>query len=127
MAKILLIEDEERIARSWELELTHEGYEVAKAYDGRAGLSMAEAGGYDLVLLDIMLPELNGLEVLRRLRKSSSVPIIMLTARDEVSDKVSGLDMGADDYITKPFRSRNCWRASARRCASAARTRRPRF
>ena len=103
MAKILLIEDEERIARFVELELTHEGYEVEKAYDGRAGLALAESGRHDLVLLDIMLPELNGLEVLRRLRKGSSVPIIMLTARDAVMDKVSGLDMGADDYITKPF------------------------
>ncbi len=103
MAKILLIEDEERIARFVELELTHEGYEVAKAYDGRAGLEMAESGGYDLLLLDIMLPELNGLEVLRRFRKNSSAPVIMLTARDAVMDKVSGLDMGADDYITKPF------------------------
>ncbi len=103
MAKILLIEDEERIARFVELELTHEGYEVAKAHDGRAGLEMAESGGYDLMLLDIMLPELNGLEVLRRFRKSSNAPVIMLTARDAVMDKVSGLDMGADDYITKPF------------------------
>ncbi len=103
MTRILLIEDEERIARFVELELTHEGYEVEKAYDGRAGLALAESGRHDLVLLDIMLPELNGLEVLRRLRKGSSVPIIMLTARDAVMDKVSGLDMGADDYITKPF------------------------
>ena len=103
MARILLIEDEERIARFLELELTHEGYEVEKAYDGRAGLALAESGRHDLVLLDIMLPELNGLEVLRRLRKGSNVPIIMLTARDAVMDKVSGLDMGADDYITKPF------------------------
>jgi two-component system response regulator ArlR len=103
MTRILLIEDEERIARFIELELRHEGYEVAKAYDGRTGLAMAEAGETDLVLLDIMLPELSGLEVLRRLRKSSNVPVIMLTARDAVMDKVSGLDMGADDYITKPF------------------------
>lgn len=103
MARILLIEDEERIARFVELELTHEGYEVAKAYDGRTGLTLAEEGKYDLVLLDIMLPELNGLEVLRRFRKSSGTPVIMLTARDAVMDKVSGLDMGADDYITKPF------------------------
>jgi len=103
MPKILLIEDEERIARFVELELRHEGYEVAKAYDGRAGLALAEAEDVDLVLLDIMLPELSGLEVLRRLRKNSSVPVIMLTARDAVMDKVSGLDMGADDYITKPF------------------------
>lgn len=103
MQKILLIEDEEKIARFVELELTHEGYEVNKAMDGRTGLEMAESGEYELVLLDIMLPELNGLEVLRRLRKTSSLPVIMLTARDAVMDKVTGLDMGADDYITKPF------------------------
>ncbi|MCO7121752.1 response regulator transcription factor [Ihubacter massiliensis] len=101
--KILLIEDEEKIARFTELELVHEGYEVEKAADGRTGLSMAENGAYDLILLDIMLPELSGMEVLRRLRKTSQVPVIMLTARDAVMDKVSGLDMGADDYITKPF------------------------
>ena len=104
MAKrILLIEDEEKIARFTELELVHEGYEVGKAYDGRQGLEEALSGKYDLVLLDVMLPALNGLEVLRRLRKESSVPVIMLTARDAVMDKVSGLDAGADDYITKPF------------------------
>ena len=101
--KILLIEDEEKIARFTELELVHEGYEVEKAADGRTGLSMAESGAYDLILLDIMLPELSGMEVLRRLRKTSQAPVIMLTARDAVMDKVSGLDMGADDYITKPF------------------------
>lgn len=101
--KILLVEDEEKIARFVELELTHEGYEVVKAADGRTGLTLAEGGSFDLVLLDIMLPELNGLEVLRRLRKTSDLPVIMLTARDDVMDKVSGLDMGADDYITKPF------------------------
>ena len=104
MAKrILLIEDEEKIARFTELELVHEGYEVGKAYDGRQGLEEALSGKYDLVLLDVMLPALNGLEVLRRLRKESSVPVIMLTARDAVMDKVYGLDAGADDYITKPF------------------------
>ncbi len=103
MHKILLVEDEPNIARFVELELTHEGYEVVKAEDGREGLRLAEAGGFDLVLLDIMLPGLNGLEVLRRLRKSSQLPVIMLTARDAVMDKVTGLDMGADDYITKPF------------------------
>ncbi len=103
MAKILVVEDEEKIARFIELELQHEGYETDKAADGRTGLEKAESGGYDLMLLDIMLPGLNGLEVLRRLRKSSSMPVIMLTARDAVMDKVSGLDMGADDYITKPF------------------------
>ncbi len=101
--KILLVEDEEKIARFVELELSHEGYSVTKCVDGRKGLELAESGGFDLVLLDIMLPELNGLEVLRRLRKTSSLPVIMLTARDAVMDKVSGLDMGADDYVTKPF------------------------
>lgn len=102
-SKILVIEDEEKIARFIELELRHEGYEVVKAQDGRTGLSLAEEGGLSLVLLDVMLPELNGFEVLRRLRKSSDVPVIMLTARDAVMDKVAGLDGGADDYITKPF------------------------
>ncbi|MDI9441435.1 MAG: response regulator transcription factor [Firmicutes bacterium] len=101
--KILIIEDEEKFARFVELELTHEGYEVSKAFDGRNGLEMAASGKFDLILLDIMLPGLNGMEVLRRLRRSSSVPVIMLTARDSVVDKVSGLDSGADDYITKPF------------------------
>ena len=103
MNKILLVEDEEKLARFVELELTHEGYAVDKAFDGRAGLEMAEGGGYDLLLLDIMLPGLNGLEVLRRLRRSSHIPVIMLTARDAVMDKVTGLDTGADDYVTKPF------------------------
>lgn len=101
--RILLIEDEEKIARFTELELRHEGYEVEKAANGRTGLELAESGRFDLVLLDIMLPGLNGLEVLRRLRRSSDVPVILLTARDAVSDKVSGLDAGADDYIAKPF------------------------
>jgi len=101
--KILVVEDEEKIARFLELELNYEGYEVEKATDGRQGLELAESGVHDLVLLDIMLPGLNGSEILRRLRKSSDVPVIMLTARDAVMDKVSGLDMGADDYVTKPF------------------------
>ena len=103
MSKILIIEDEANIARFIELELKHEGNEVAKALDGRTGLDMALAGDYDLILLDVMLPVLNGLEVLRRIRLESEVPVIMLTARDAVMDKVSGLDAGADDYITKPF------------------------
>ena len=101
--KILIVEDEAKIARFIELELAHEGYETDKAEDGRKGLELAESGVYDLVLLDIMLPGLNGLEVLRRLRRTSDVPVIVLTARDAVMDKVSGLDMGADDYVTKPF------------------------
>lgn len=103
MSRILLVEDEEKLARFVELELTHEGYALDKAADGRTGLDMAEKGDYDLVLLDLMLPALNGMEVLRRLRKTSQVPVIILTARDAVMDKVTGLDTGADDYITKPF------------------------
>ncbi len=103
MERILIVEDEEAIARFVELELCHEGYGVEKAVDGRTGLEKALSGLFDLVLLDIMLPELSGLEVIRRLRRESQLPVIMLTARDTVMDKVSGLDMGADDYITKPF------------------------
>lgn len=103
MAKILIVEDEEKIARFIELELKHEGYETGKAGNGREGLEKAESGQYDLMILDVMLPELNGFEVLRRLRRTSSMPVIMLTARDAVMDKVAGLDGGADDYMTKPF------------------------
>jgi len=101
--KILIIEDEEKLARFLELELTHEGYAVSKAFDGRMGLEMAETGEYDLLLLDVMLPGINGLELLRRLRRTKQTPVILVTARDQVMDKVTGLDMGADDYITKPF------------------------
>ena len=101
--KILLIEDEEKLARMVELELRYEGYEVEKAFDGRTGLDRALSGEHELILLDIMIPALSGMEVLRRLRRESQVPVIMLTARDTVVDKVSGLDSGADDYITKPF------------------------
>lgn len=100
---ILLVEDEEKLARVVELELQYEGYEVEKAFDGRVGLERALSGEFDLVLLDIMLPALSGMELLRRLRKESQIPVIMLTARDTVVDKVAGLDSGADDYITKPF------------------------
>jgi len=101
--KVLLVEDEEKLARFIELELCHEGYSVTKAFTGRDGYDLAATGEFDLILLDIMLPELNGMEVLRRLRRLSPTPVIMLTARDEVMDKVAGLDQGADDYITKPF------------------------
>lgn len=103
MAKILIVEDEAKIARFVELELKYEGYEVEIANDGRTGLNKALQEGVDLVLLDIMLPGLSGIEVCRRIRMESRVPIIMLTAKDDVTDKVAGLDMGADDYMTKPF------------------------
>ncbi|MCR5154076.1 MAG: response regulator transcription factor [Lachnospiraceae bacterium] len=103
MAKILIVEDEVKIARFLELELKHEGYEVEVAHDGRTGLEKALAKDIDTVLLDVMLPSLSGMEVCRRVRQESQVPIIMLTAKDDVTDKVAGLDSGADDYMTKPF------------------------
>ncbi|MBP0955264.1 MAG: response regulator transcription factor [Oscillospiraceae bacterium] len=104
MSKILIVEDEASISRFVDLELRHEGYETECIDDGRQALDRIEQGGVDLVVLDIMLPGLNGLEVLRRIRKEGNlVPVIMLTARDSVMDKVSGLDMGANDYLTKPF------------------------
>lgn len=101
--KILIIEDEVKIARFLELELIHEGYAVEKETDGRKGLENAMSGSYDLIIMDVMLPALNGMEVLRRLRQSLETPVIMLTAKDEVTDIVMGLDLGADDYMTKPF------------------------
>ncbi|HEX3032304.1 MAG TPA: response regulator transcription factor [Bacillota bacterium] len=101
--KILIIEDEAKIARFLELELKYEGYGVEQAFDGRTGLDKALKGEFDLIILDVMLPSLNGMEVLRRFRQNSQVPVIMLTAKDEVTDKVMGLDIGADDYMTKPF------------------------
>ncbi len=103
MSKILIVEDEAQLARFVELELVHEGYTVDKAEDGRNGLDMALSNDYDLILLDVMLPGINGFEVLRRVRAKMDTPVILLTARDAVMDKVSGLDAGADDYITKPF------------------------
>ncbi len=103
MAKILIVEDESKIARFLELELKHEGYEVLIAADGRTGLEKALNEKVDLIILDLMLPGLSGIEVCRRIRLESQIPIIMLTAKDDVSDKVAGLDTGADDYMTKPF------------------------
>lgn len=103
MSKILIVEDEVKIARFVTLELEHEGYEVKAAHDGRMGLQYFEEWQPELMILDLMLPELSGIEVCRRIRQTSDVPIIMLTAKDDVSDKVMGLDMGADDYMTKPF------------------------
>lgn len=101
--KILIIEDEVKIARFIELELKYEGYKVDQCHDGREGLEKALNGDYDLILLDVMLPSMNGMEVLRRFRQSSETAVIMLTAKDEIMDKVMGLDTGANDYITKPF------------------------
>lgn len=103
MQKILVVEDDVKIARFIELELKHEGFSVESAHDGRSGLDKALEGEFDLVILDIMLPGLNGMEVCRRLRLNSDIPVIMLTAKDDTMDKVMGLDFGADDYMTKPF------------------------
>ncbi len=101
--KILLIEDEEGIQGFLRLELEYEGYELTSAYNGRDGLRLALDEDYDLILLDVMLPGLNGMEVLRRIKKEKDTPVIMLTARDTTTDKVMGLDIGACDYVTKPF------------------------
>jgi DNA-binding response OmpR family regulator len=103
MKHILLIEDEKNLAMFIEMELQHESFSVTKAFDGRTGLELALAQEWDLILLDIMLPGIDGIEVCRRIRASKKTPIIMLTARDSVVDRVSGLDSGADDYIPKPF------------------------
>ncbi len=100
---ILIVDDEQKIARFLELELRYEGYEVDVRNDGRSGLDAIKQGDYDLVVLDVMMPGLNGMEVLRRVRQNSNIPIIMLTAKGETMDKVMGLDFGADDYLTKPF------------------------
>lgn len=103
MAKILVIEDEENMAKFVQLELQHENYEVTVERDGRTGLDAALSEDWDLILLDLMLPELNGIEVCRRIRQEKNTPIITMTARDSIIDRVSGLDHGADDYIVKPF------------------------
>lgn len=103
MKKVLIVEDEKSIARFLQLELTFENFEPDLAANGRIGLEMALRNEYDIILLDVMLPELNGIEICRRIRQVSQVPIILLTARDAVTDRVAGLDAGADDYIVKPF------------------------
>ncbi|MGG3122748.1 response regulator transcription factor [Priestia megaterium] len=103
MQKVLIIEDEEGLVEFLELELKYEGYSVDIAYDGRTGLDKATKQNYDIILLDLMMPGLNGIEVCRRLRTTKDTPVIMLTAKDSVMDRVMGLDNGADDYLSKPF------------------------
>lgn len=104
MAHILIVEDEESLARVIELELGYENYETTTVHNGREAFTLLEQQSYDLILLDIMLPEMSGMEILRRFRNfDTTTPVLLLTARDEVYDKVSGLDLGANDYITKPF------------------------
>ncbi|MDR3584791.1 MAG: response regulator transcription factor [Desulfosporosinus sp.] len=100
---ILLIEDDPGIAKVVALELEHQGHNVSLAGDGRGGLDMALKNDWDVILLDIMLPFLNGYEVCKQIRMLKNTPILLLTAKDEVQDKVFGLDLGADDYLTKPF------------------------
>ena len=101
--RIFIVEDERRIARFLQIELEHEGYETATEDNGQRAFERIGQEKFDLVLLDVMLPDLDGFEVCRKVREFSNVPIIMLTAKDELEDKVTGLDLGADDYITKPF------------------------
>jgi two-component system, OmpR family, response regulator ArlR len=102
-SSVLLVEDEINVAQFIQLELEHEGYAVTTARDGSEALDHFAEQEFDVILLDWMLPKLDGLEVCRRIRKKSDVPIIILTARDYIGDKIAGLDRGADDYITKPF------------------------
>lgn len=103
MKKILIIEDEVNISDFIKMELEYEGYEAEVSYDGKEGLTKALDNNFDLIILDLMLPSLNGLEVCRRLKREKNTPVIMLSAKDSVMDKVSGLQIGADDYIAKPF------------------------
>ncbi|WP_391209869.1 response regulator transcription factor [Psychrobacillus sp. L4] len=120
--RILVVEDEIHIAKILKIELEYEGYEVVVAIDGKSGLEVALLGKFDLILLDVMLPVINGLEILRRIRKENSrIPVILLTARNMTMDKVTGLDQGANDYISKPFemlellaRVRSCIRQNSK-------------
>src|SRR5574344_1297170 len=123
---ILVVEDDAGIRSFIKAELKHEGFSVAEATTGREALVSFEEAAPDMILLDIMLPELSGLEVLRRIRKTSAVPVILVTARGETYDKVNGLDAGADDYIAKPFeieellaRIRSLLRRRQQECAAA--------
>jgi DNA-binding response OmpR family regulator len=107
MEKILIIEDEESVLMALKIDLTMEGYQVSSAEDGLEGLSMAREQAYDLIILDIMLPEMNGFDVCKALRQSGdTTPVLMLTAKSQEIDKVVGLELGADDYVTKPFSPR---------------------
>ena len=127
--RILVVEDERQIAKILKIELEYEGYDVMVAYDGKTGLQTALSEKLDLILLDIMLPEMNGIEVLRKIRKENDLlPIILLTARNLTMDKVTGLDQGANDYITKPFEMEELLarvRSSLRQNAIASKTTQP--
>ena len=101
--KILVVDDEQLLVKGMKFNLENEGYEVECAYDGAAALELAREGRFDLIILDVMMPEMDGLEACMKIREFSNVPIIMLTAKSEVFDRIQGLEMGADDYIVKPF------------------------
>ena len=101
--KIFIVEDERRIARFLQIELEHEGFETASESNGKRAFERIIQENYNLVLLDVMLPEMDGITICRKVRELSDIPIIMLTAKDDIEDKVNGLDVGADDYMTKPF------------------------
>ena len=103
MAKILVVDDEQVLVKGIKFNLEHEGYQVEVGCDGEQAVELARAGGFDLIILDLMMPEIDGLEACMRIREFSNVPIIMLTARSEDTDKIIGFECGADDYITKPF------------------------
>ncbi len=102
-AKILIVEDEANIVEILDFNLKKEGFETDAAFDGAEGLKKAQTGAFDLILLDLMLPIMDGFEVCRRLRETCSTPVLILTAREDENDKIQGLELGADDYITKPF------------------------
>jgi len=101
--KILVVDDEQLLVKGMKFNLENEGYTVETAYDGATAIDMAKSGGFDLIILDLMMPQVDGLTACMRIREFSNVPIIMLTARSEDADKIIGLESGADDYITKPF------------------------
>ena len=101
--KILVVDDEQLLVKGMKFNLENEGYTVETAYDGATAIDMAKSGGFDLIILDLMMPQVDGLTACMRIREFSNVPIIMLTAKGETIDKVAGLEMGADDYIVKPF------------------------
>ena len=125
MAKILVVEDEVVIVKGLKFNLEREGFQVDTGFDGEQAVEMARDGGYDLILLDLMMPKIDGLQACARSREFSDVPIIMLTARSEDTDKIIGFEYGADDYVTKPFNIMELKariRALLRRAGTAART-----
>ena len=125
MAKILVVDDEQVLVKGIKFNLEHEGYQVEAGYDGEQAVALAREGGFDLIILDLMMPKIDGLQACARIREFSDVPVIMLTARSEDTDKIIGFEYGADDYVTKPFNIMELKariRALLRRAGAAART-----